>query len=806
MKISLNWLSDYIDVKEYWDKPDQLVGLLTGGGLEVEAVQDTGAQFKNVMTGLILEKAQHPGADRLTVCQVSTGSGVVHQIVCGAKNHNQGDRVVVALPGAVLPGDFAIKISAIRGVESRGMLCSEEELGLRKPEDGPSPGILILPKDAPIGESFAKYKKLNDLIFEIKVTPNRSDCLSHFGLAREIAAIRGSEYEFPMKTLSEVGRSTKKTIALEVQEPALCPRYAGRYIKGVKVGPSPEWMRARLSAVGFNTINNIVDITNYVMMELGQPLHAFDVRFLDGSKIIVDKSRSGESFTTLDGSLLKLTGEELVIRDATKPVALAGVVGGKNSGIQPDTQDIFIESAFFASATVRKTSRHFGIETESGYRFSRGVNPDACMLALNRTCELIQTLAGGEVYSDPHDNYPNPINREKIKIEIRLVSQRLGYNVGKEDFISWMKKIGCQVSENGSSLEVTPPLFRWDITIDMDLIEEYARLTGYDRIPEKFPSISSEPTHDHPEQLSLNQVHDFMIRLGYRQAVNYNFVSSKKQSQFLFLSKGQSENVLVKNPLSDDLDSMRQVLSCGLFQNVIHNYRYGSEFGSLFETGKVFKPVGNEFRETLKLGAISWGNPIDLWQKPGALTSLFELKGDIEELFELLQTEGVKLGELPSTPEFLHPGQAAGIFIEQVLIGFVGSVHPVILETEKIRVPVSIMELDLEKMLALRSQLSRTRSPPKVPAVERDLAFVLTENLGADQVRVAIQEAAGTLLKRVWVYDEFKGSPLNAGERSLTFRMRYQDPNETLTDEILTKLQAKIIAHVKDKLSIAIRS
>lgn len=364
MKISLNWISDYIETKEYWEKPDQLVGLLTGAGLEIESVVDKGSQFKNVVTGLILEKNQHPGADRLTVCQVSTGSGVVHQIVCGAKNHNQGDRVVVALPGAVLPGDFAIKVSSIRGVESRGMLCSEEELGFKT--EGPSPGIVILPKDAPIGESFAKYKKLNDLVFEVKVTPNRADCLSHFGLAREIASISGKEYEFPMKTLSEVSSSTKDMIGLEVREPDLCPRYAGRYIKNVKVGPSPDWMRARLEAVGINSINNIVDITNYVMLELGQPLHAFDVRSLEGSKILVEKSKAGEKFTTLDGTELKLTGQELVIRDGVKPVALAGVVGGKNSGIQEDTKNIFVESAFFSPATVRRTSRAYGIETESG--------------------------------------------------------------------------------------------------------------------------------------------------------------------------------------------------------------------------------------------------------------------------------------------------------------------------------------------------------------------------------------------------------------------------------------------------------
>ncbi len=811
MKISLSWLSDYIDVKEYFDKPDQLVSLLTGAGLEVESVQDLGARFKHVVTGLILEKAVHPGADRLTVCQVSTGSGVVHQIVCGAKNHSQGDRVVVALPGAVLPGDFAIKVSAIRGVESRGMLCSVEELGLSQPGDEPSPGILILPKDAPIGESFAKYKKLSDLILEIKVTPNRADCLSHFGLAREIAAIRGGEYIFPMKTLSEVANSTKKMVDLNVKDQTLCPRYSGRYIAGVKVGPSPEWMQSRLEAVGLKSINNIVDITNYVMMELGQPLHAFDARFLEGNKIVVEKSKAGENFTTLEGTELKLTGQELVIRDGVKPVAMAGVVGGKNSGVQNDTQNIFVESAYFAPVGVRKSSRQFGIETESAYRFARGVNPDACMLALNRACELVQTLAGGEVYSDPHDFYPQPLKRDKIQIALSLVSERLGYTAENKDFKQWMSRIGCQVTELSKDIfDIVPPLYRWDINIDMDLVEEYSRLHGYDKIPESFPAVTTAPTHDHPEQTGLNLVHDHMIRLGYRQAVNYNFVSSKKQSAFLSDLKkvsfvGVSDNIKIKNPLSDDLDVMRQTLCFGLVQNLLHNYRYGNHQGQLFETGKVFRYTSQEFREGLRLGAISWGSPSDLWQKPKDLAVLFGVKGDTQEFFELMQLTDFTLKELATTPDFLHPGQSLGIYVDQVPVGFVGSLHPSILEDEKLRVPVALMELDLEKVLVTKNIKKKVRTPPKVPAVERDLAFVLLPNMGAAQVEGVIGEAAGELLKKIWVYDEFTGSPLPAGARSLTFRMQLQDPNETLTDEVLTKLQAKIIDHVKDRLAISIR-
>ncbi|RYZ70500.1 MAG: phenylalanine--tRNA ligase subunit beta, partial [Proteobacteria bacterium] len=497
MKISLRWLSDYIDINDYFAKPQDLAALLTSAGLEVESIENLAKNFEHVVVGNILKKETHPGADRLTVCQVSTGEGKVHQIVCGAKNHSAGDNVVVALPGAVLPGNFAIKHSKIRGVESGGMLCSETELGMKAENDG----ILLLPKDAPVGQSFAKYMGYDDILLELKVTPNRADCLSHFGLAREVATLLGREVKFPIESLVEDGGSTRDQIKLDLKASDMCPRYMGRGIAKLKVGPSPTWLKKRLESVGVNSINNVVDCTNFVMLELGQPLHAFDATKIAGRQIIVDRAVAGEKFTTLDGTELTLGGEELTIRDAEKAVVLAGIIGGKNSGVDESTTEIFIEAAYFTPAAVRKTARKFGIETDSSYRYTRGTNPEAVPLALNRAAQLIKQVAGGNVMGSAYDLYPNAIKREPIAITLQTLSDRLGIKVNSDEFVMWMQRLGCETKAthgvgeppHGHAWSVLPPLFRWDLTVDVDIVEEFARLHGYQHIPETIPALSSAP-------------------------------------------------------------------------------------------------------------------------------------------------------------------------------------------------------------------------------------------------------------------------------------------------------------------------
>ncbi|MGE3975099.1 MAG: phenylalanine--tRNA ligase subunit beta [Bdellovibrionales bacterium] len=807
MKISLRWLNDYVPVQEYFEKPDKLVQLLTSVGLEVESTEDLGARFKNVVVGCILEKAQHPGADRLTVCQVSTGHGIVHQIVCGAKNHNQGDRVVVALPGAVLPGDFAIKDSVIRGVASKGMLCSETELGLSADE---SPGIMILPVDAPIGTTFAEYMKLDDVILEIKVTPNRSDCLSHFGLAREIAAIKDVDYNFPLKSFKESSNSTKNEIELVVKNQDLCPRYSGRYIANVKVGPSPLWMKSRLEAVGLKSINNIVDITNYVMMELGQPLHAFDVKELKGKKIIVDMAKPDEAFKTLDGTELKLTGQELLIRDGERGVALAGVVGGQNSGINDDTKNVFLECAYFNPAGVRRTARQHGIETDSAYRFTRGVNPDAVMLALNRASELLQDLAGGELYNSPHDFYPQPIPKKIISFDVETATKSLGYKVEKKDFIQWMERLECEVKDEGETLKISPPLYRWDINQDMDLVEEYSRLNGYDKIPETLPALKSAPARDDQEFLFLNRSSDIIRTQGYRQAVNYAFVSSQAQKQFLgdvsqisFLAT--SEPVKVMNPISDELDAMRVSLLPGLSENLKYNYRHGVQNGRLFELGHVFHKVESEYHQHLRAAFVVWGQKTNLWEKQKEQTILFELKGHLDILLSQIGIGFWEWKALTGSPAFLHPGQSIGLYHERKPIGVLGALHPLLSEEWKLRVPTVMAEINLSTLMTATKKRQKIRTPSKFPSVERDLAFVMPKEMESAMVTSVMKKAAKEFLKKVDIFDEFLGAPLKENEKSLAFKLTLQDDSGTLTEEKLAELQKRLIDSVSSELLIRIR-
>lgn len=810
MKISLQWLNDYIQIDDYLGKPQALAQILTDAGLEVEAIEDLAKPFNNVVIGLILEKAPHPDADRLTVCQVTTGEGVIHQIVCGAKNHQAEDRVVVALPGAVLPGNFEIKKSKIRGIESAGMLCSERELGLKDESEG----ILILPKDAPVGRSFAQYQGLNDILLELKVTPNRADCLSHLGLARELSCLLGRELKPFRVQVQEAAAATGDFIQLQVKVPELCPRYAGRVLKNVKVGPTPAWMKNRLESVGVRSINNVVDITNYVMMELGQPLHAFDIRDLEGHKINVDHAQKNETFTTLDGTEIKFTGDEMVIRDARKPVALAGIVGGLNSGIKDDTKDIFIESAYFQQGSVRRTSRKFGIQTDSAYRFSRGVNPEAVPLAMNRASQLILEFAGGEALAHPHDHYPNPIERSVIDIHLSKVAESLGYAVDESEFIQWMKRLGCELTGEKGVYQVTAPAFRWDLTMDMDLVEEFARLHGYQHIPESLPALDESPsknilTYDLENYLRLH-----LQGQGYLQAVNPSFLSSKFQAAFLGnVSKLQElglqvseQAVKIVNPLNEDLDVMRTSLAPSLAQNLLHNSRYGNSCGRVFEIGYSFKHKDSGYDQEHRLGLVAWGQNQGLWQKSHAPLVL-QLKEAIENLLCALHGRNWQWQQFETNdvPDFLHPGQAARLLYEGKVVGFIGALHPLWRDENKIREEAALAEFNLGLLLLGQPRATRFHSVAKFPVVERDLAFLMPKELPAGEVHLAIQKAGGALLQSVSVFDQYEGDNLPAGQKSVAYRLRYQDPNGTLSEEQITQLQTQVINSVSQKYSISVR-
>lgn len=820
MKISLKWLNDYIDIQDYFAKSQELANLLTAGGIEVEGVQNLAKQFENVVIGHILKKDQHPGADRLTLCQISTGDGVVHQIVCGARNHNEGDNVVVALPGAVLPGDFAIKKSKIRGVESGGMLCSEKELGLKSESEG----ILLLPKDAPVGQPFAKYMGYDDILFELKVTPNRADCLSHFGLAREIGAVLGREVKFPIESIIEDGGSTKSQMALELRASDMCPRYAGRGMVGVKVGPSPEWLKKRLESVGVNSINNVVDVTNFVMMELGQPLHAFDVREIKGRKIVIDRAPKGEKFVTLDGTEITLDGSELTIRDTERAVALAGIVGGKNSGIQDDTTEIFIEAAYFTPSAVRRTSRKFGIETDSSYRFSRGTNPEAVPLAMNRAAQLIQQVAGGKIMGEHHDQYPHPLRAEAITIALSTLTERVGYKVDGGEFVDWMKRLGCEIkqtgeNEKGPTWSVLPPIFRWDLTLDVDLVEEFARLHGYQHIPETLPPLATMPAM-HDLQFTLEaKIRRLLQGQGCLQALNYGFIGRAFQEKILGdvtrLTKAglrsSPEPVALVNPLNEEINVMRTSLVPGLVKNIVHNSRFGNSYGRVYEIGyghfSEEAAEGRKYPQEARLAFAFWGHVEDLWNKKERAPVVFALKGAIENLLKGMGISSWKWTQKSGqdAPEFLHPGQTAFLDVQGKTIGFIGTLHPLLVDEMKIRESVAIAEFNLEKLLLGQPRAPKYQSISKLPAVDRDIALMMPKELPASTVEAEIKKAAGDLLKEVRVFDVFEGGNLPTGQRSVAFRLIFQAKDATLEDQAINELRDKVVAAVTQKFGISVR-
>lgn len=824
MKISLKWLCDFVDVGDYLKKPEPLAELLTRAGLEVEDIQNRAKDYAFVVTGIILKKEQHPNADKLSVCQVMTGEGIVHQIVCGAKNHKENDKVVAALPGAVLPGNFAIQKTLLRGVDSGGMLCSAKELGV----PGEDAGILILPPDTPIGLPFAQYMGLEDVTFELKVTPNRADCLSHFGLSREIACLLGRELKRKAPMFAQGAQSTTDRIQLEVRDTAACPRYAGRFIAGVKIGESPAWLKSRLEAVGMKSINNVVDVTNYVMMELGQPLHAFDANEIKGRKITVRKSEKGEAFKTLDGTELKLTGDELMIADQERAVAMAGVIGGLNSGVTDATADIFLESAYFEPATVRRSSRRFGINTDSCYRFVRGVDPEGTRQALDRATELLLEVAGGEAGADCHDVYPEPVVKSPVTISTPVISDRLGYACDAKVFEDWMRRLGCEVKALGAdNFEVLPPTFRFDLELPMDLVEEYARLNGYDHIPESFPALKREPLVHDPVWTAVGRMVAKLRAQGFSQASNYAFVGEKGEKAFLqndsLLSRAgfglPLRPVRLRNPLSEDWNVMRRTLSYGLYKNVIHNFHQGQESGMLFEVGPCFgeeKP--GDYREEYRVAGILWGEPESLWTESKKGAGLFRLKAALESVYAGFWLQGFEIlqprdrGEIP---QFLHRGQAGWVMHQSKgdaksgettsFDGFLGAIHPQLLDEDKIRVPVAVFELSLRPFANAKAPLQSYRAFSRQPSVTRDLSLVMPKSLSAGEVMGAMKEAGGELLKGVSVFDVFEGGSLEASQKSISFRLRFQDKAATLQDEVVAGRMTQILDSVKQKWGLTTR-
>jgi phenylalanyl-tRNA synthetase beta chain len=802
MNVTYNWLKEFVDFDA---TPDELAALLTMLGLEVESMEKLGAGMDDVVVALVEEKRQHPNADKLSLCRVNNGTEVL-DVVCGAQNFKQGDTVVLAQIGAVLPGDFKIKRSKIRGEESCGMLCSEKELGLAEE----SAGIMVLAPDvAPLGTPIFSALGLKDTKFEIGLTPNRSDCLSVIGIARDIAAKLGLKVKYPLNALVEGPEAVGSIIGVTIENSDLCPRYAARYISGCTIAPSPEWLVKRLNAIGIRSINNVVDVTNLIMMEAGQPLHAFDCDRLSGKRIVVRTAGEGEQFTTLDNQPRVLTTTDLVICDAERPVALAGVMGGLNSEIENTTTSILLESAFFKPAAIRKTAKRLGLHTESSHRFERGIDIDNVTRALDRAASLIVELAGGAMAQGCLDIYPGKCERGAITFRPERANELIGINLERGVILDILTRLECQVTEGGDgAVSVIPPYYRLDIEREIDLIEEIARLNGYDKIPATMPIarvVSDRPTR---HQEIEKQVRDLLVNNGMTEIINFSFTAPDAAGKLL-LSEDDPRHLAIKlaNPLVDEQSVMRTTLLPGLLETTARNMNFRSHDLKLFEMRRVYLPsVGEDMpHEPLCIvGAITGSRDGDGWSRPNELVDFFDAKGIVETVLDFLNIGGVTWGT-DNTEPYYHPGKSCRIFAGRECIGSVGEIHPAVQKNFEIDKPVFCFELDFEKLVKLSRTKITITAPSRFPDSSRDIAMLIPEELAAGKILDCIRAEKIKEIEHVHIFDVYRGKGVPEGHKSIAVSIRYRSFERTLAEEEITLLHNRIISNLLDKLRVTIR-
>ncbi len=802
MNVTYNWLKEYVD---FAATPDELAELLTMLGLEVESMEKLGEGLDDVVVALVEEKKQHPNADKLSVCRVNNGKEIL-DIVCGAQNFKEGDTVALAQIGSVLPGDFKIKRSKIRGEESCGMLCSGKELGLAEE----SAGIIVLPSGiAPLGTPVFAALGRKDTLLEIGLTPNRSDCLSVVGIARDIAAKLGLSLKYPQSNLAEGAEAVESSIDVTVENPELCPRYAARYVSGCTIAPSPDWLVKRLNAIGIRSINNVVDITNLVMMELGQPLHAFDCSRLSGQRIVVRTAAEGEQFTTLDNQLRTLTSADLVICDAERPVALAGIMGGLNSEIESTTTTILLESAFFKPAAIRKTAKRLGLHTESSHRFERGIDIEGVTAALDRAAALIVELAGGILARGCIDRYPGKSERASILFHPEKANELIGIDLERDAIIDILTRLECRITQNGDgSVSVVPPHYRIDIEREIDLIEEIARLNGYDKIPATMPIarvVSDRPTrHQEVEK----RVRDLLVNNGMTEIINFSFTAPDAVGKLL-LSHDDPRRLAIKlaNPLVDEQSVMRTTLLPGLLETTARNLNFRSLDLKLFEMRRVYYPgEGDDMpREPLCIvGAITGTRDGDGWSRPNEPVDFFDVKGIVETVLEFLDIGGVSW-PVENTESYYHPGKSCRVFAGRECIGSVGELHPTVQKNFEIEKPVYCFELDFEKLVKLSRTKKTIVAPSRFPDSTRDIALLLPEELAAVKIINCIRTEKSKEIEHVQIFDVYRGKGVPDGFKSIAVRIRYRSFERTLAEEEIAALHTKIVANLIDTLQVTIR-
>jgi phenylalanyl-tRNA synthetase beta chain len=832
MKVTLNWLKQYVEFD--WS-PEQLAERLTMLGLEVEGVQKVAGEFEGIVVAQILTRDKVPGSDKLSVCKVNDGKSE-RTIICGAQNHNPGDKVPLILPNFALPlkpGDkepFVIKERKVFGITSQGMMCSPQELGLPDQVDG----LLLLPKDAPVGKSFAEYlgRKGGDVVYDLEITPNRPDWNSVIGIAREIAALTGNALKLPDagQVASQPGSPCSELVAVQVEDSELCPRYTARVIKGVKIKPSPDWLRSTLEKVGIRSINNVVDVTNYVMLEIGQPLHAFDYHLVakgGGGKptIVVRRARDGEKFKTLDNVERPLTKEMLLIADEEKGIALAGIMGGQNTEISENTVDVLIESAYFNPTNIRRTSKTLGLRSESSYRFERGADIGICDWAGQRAAQLILETAGGQPAEGVVDVCPQAIEPKQVTLRHHKANELLGLALRPEEIEFYLSQLGLKAvgrkarpvgDDAGAPEPVTfrVPTFRVDLKREVDLIEEVARLHGVEKIPSTPPrgaigANAYDSVHD-----EIAEARRILCGLGLNEAQGQTLIAKSEVR-----SAQDEEMAALVNPLSADMDVLRPSLLPGLIHSLRHNVSRNNYDVALFEVGRAFQPAAaapagkqgkpaseGPFKEERRVAMALTGQRQPLFwsgDERGAKFDVYDLKGLVEEFFEQFGLRGVTYQRRSeSTALFL---ESAVVQLGKQVIGELGQLLPQLARRYDLRDAVFLAELNLDALLARRNPAKSLKALPAFPSSRRDVAMLVPEATTHDSVLQVVKQTKPANLESVDLFDVFRGKNIAAGQKSVAYAFTYRNAERTLTDAEVNAAHEKLVEQLRSSLQAIIR-
>jgi phenylalanyl-tRNA synthetase beta chain len=801
MRVSYKWLKDYVDVSV---PAQELARRLTMAGNEVKAVEVLGANWENVVIGKITAINPHPNADRLRLATVETGTGE-QVVVCGAPNILVGQKIAFASVGAELKDGHTgqtikLKPAKIRGVESKGMICSEMELGISQNHEG----ILVLPPDAPIGTLLSEY--LGDSVIDLDVTPNRPDCLSVIGIARETAALTGQMTHIPAIGYSETETPVSEKIAVEIQAADLCPRYCASLVSGIKIKPSPQWMQDRLVAGGMRPINNIVDISNYVMLEYGQPLHTFDYKKIMGKKIIVRRARDEEIITSLDGVERKLNPTMLVIADAERAVAVAGVMGGANSEVTEQTIDILLEAASFKATSIHRTGESLGLASESRYRFERGLAPGLTLQALQRATQLIVELGEGKAAKGWVDVYPGQVPVKPISLSAEKLKSLLGIEFPLEQVTGVLSSLGfvCQRAAAPSIIEVITPYWRSDIHIEVDLIEEVARILGYDKIPS---TLLAEPLpHLNPDPIFnlKRDVRQGLVGNGFTEVLNFSLVGLDILKKLSLEAETTGPSPLrVANPMTADMEYLRTNLRPTLYAAFAANRRYTEDSIRLFEVGKVYlrreKDLPDE-RDTV-CGVMGGLRYTRSWQDNDKLVDFFDAKGIVESL---LGSVGLEVRFEKGQDPGLHPNKQAVILAGGSEVGVIGEAHPKVLLAFDVTEPVFLIEIDLKKLVSFITIHKRYQPVPRFPSIVRDLALIVDSGVSHEKIYTIIRRSP--LVELVEIFDVYSGGQVPEGKKSLAYRIVYRSPNHTLTDEEVIRIQEQILSRLNSELGAVLRS